>query len=95
MSNNKSNQLPIPPTAEACGSPRNESMNENLKNQSEVKTIPEAHITQKMRESIDVLFQAVEMGRKAGIYSFKDATLIGNAIELLGPYITSDQFIAN
>ena len=43
-------------------------------------------ITQQMAESIDVLIQGVEVGRKSGLYSFTDARTICNAIEILTPY---------
>ena len=46
----------------------------------------EVYVTFEMQQAIDVLFQAVEMGRKAGIYSFKDAGFIGQAVETLAPY---------
>ena len=47
---------------------------------------PEVYVTYEMRQSIDVLIQGVEMGQKAGIYSFQDSTLIGQAINVLNDY---------
>lgn len=35
-------------------------------------------------QAIEVLVQAVEIGRKAGVYSFKDSNLIYQAITVLG-----------
>ena len=50
------------------------------------KNRPEVYVTYEMRQSIDVLIQGVEMGQKAGIYSFQDSTLIGQAINVLNDY---------
>lgn len=48
--------------------------------------INQVYVTYEMRQSIDVLIQGVEMGQRAGIYSFQDSTLIGQAINVLNDY---------
>ena len=57
--------------------------------QEEVKEVakaPEIYVSPEMRQAIDVLIQAAEMGQKAGVYSLQDAVLIGQSANMLNPY---------
>lgn len=42
------------------------------------------------KDAINVLTQAVLIGQKAGIYSFKDSTLIYQALTILNPEFNKD-----
>ena len=52
----------------------------------DVPDTPEIYVSPEMRQAIDVLIQAAEMGQKSGVYSLQDAVLIGQAANLLSPY---------
>ena len=81
----KKHTIPEGATVYPCVTPEEA---EKLKKEVGEKTSkePEVYVTYEMRQSIDVLIQGVEMGQKAGIYSFQDSTLIGQAVNVLNDY---------
>lgn len=58
---------------------------ENEPNNEEFQA-PQVYVNTEMAQSIDVLIQGVEMAQKAGVYTFQDSTIIGQAVNILSPY---------
>jgi hypothetical protein len=47
---------------------------------------PEIYLTPEMRQAIDVMIQALEIAQSKGAYTFSDASVINNAINVLAPW---------
>jgi len=47
---------------------------------------PEIYLTPEMRQAIDVMIQALEIAQSKGAYTFNDASVINNAINVLAPW---------
>lgn len=47
---------------------------------------PEVYLTPEMRQAIDVMIQALEIAQSKGAYTFSDASVINNAINVLAPW---------
>ncbi len=47
---------------------------------------PEIYLTPEMRQAIDVVIQGLEIAQSKGAYTFNDASIISNAINVLAPW---------
>lgn len=47
---------------------------------------PEIYLTPEMRQAIDVVIQGLEIAQSKGAYTFSDASIISNAINVLSPW---------
>lgn len=50
------------------------------------QTAPEVYLTPEMRQAIDVVIQGLEIAQSKGAYTFNDASIISNAINVLSPW---------
>jgi len=49
----------------------------------EVKSAPQEQKVENIGQAVQVLIQAVEIGRQKGIYGWEDAALIGQALTII------------
>jgi hypothetical protein len=54
-------------------------------NEAPVKA-PEIYVTPEMRQAIDVMIQALNIAQSKGVFTFKDASVISNAIDVMAPF---------